>query len=290
MTADCSKNCLDSEVQNKQINGLAGAARVELDQHVRLEEPHKPIAILADGPNDSFLQQLKEILYSIVEIPLAATILLITAPILLIIILIIRHDSPGPAFFVHYRTGRCRRVLGRDIDYNKIREPKDGIDPDRYYWVPATFPFVKLRTMSADAGERFPNYYWWNYDLTHEEVQSMYYKSEGDPRLTKVGSWVRATSLDELPNFWNVLTGDAHLVGPRPEAPEVQGFYTEEQMKKFTVKPGLTCLSKIYGRGGLSVGEQIRWDLEYVRSSSIQLDIRIVLRTVRLVLTKHGAF
>lgn len=253
-------------------------------------EPPRPIAIPADSASDDLATCLREGIYRLVEIPLALVVLLLASPVMLILAVLIRLESPGPALFVHYRTGRSRRVLGRDLDRSVVREPAAGIDPDRYYWVPTRFPFLKFRTMYADAAERYPHYYWWRYDLAPEQIQAMHYKTPDDPRLTRLGKWIREKTLDELPNFWNLLTGDVHLVGPRPEEPAVQALYSEEQMRKFTVKPGLTCLSKIKGRGDLPVGEQIEWDLEYVRRRSLWLDLRIALKTIELVVKQDGAY
>jgi lipopolysaccharide/colanic/teichoic acid biosynthesis glycosyltransferase len=101
---------------------------------------------------------------------------------------------------------------------------------------------------------------------------------------------LRKTTLDELPNFWNVLKGDVRLVGPRPEAPELLAYYSPEQLLKFTVKPGLTCLSKVQGRGELSVKEQIDCDVEYVRTRTILLDLKILFLTGWIVFTGRGAF
>jgi lipopolysaccharide/colanic/teichoic acid biosynthesis glycosyltransferase len=123
-----------------------------------------------------------------------------------------------------------------------------------------------------------------------DKFQKMYYKLEDDPRLTRVGRWLRKITIDELPNFFSVLRGDVRLVGPRPEAREVQGYYTEEQMIKFTVKPGITCLSKIHGRGELSVQEQIELDVEYVKTRTLALDLKIILLTIWGTISQRGAF
>jgi lipopolysaccharide/colanic/teichoic acid biosynthesis glycosyltransferase len=259
--------------------------------HRRLRQPRKPIAIPADPPAFSPGALALEGLYRVVETLFAAAVLLVTAPLQLVLSLLVRWDTPGPVFFVQRRTGQSKRVRGRHLaGHPDVVAPAGGFDPDRYYWVPTAIPFVKYRTMYHDAVERFPEYYWWQYDLAPHEVQRMYYKLEDDPRVTPVGKWLRKTSLDELPNFWNVLTGDLRIVGPRPEAVEIQGFYDEEQMLKFTVKPGLTCTSKINGRGNLPVGEQIAWDVQYVRDRSVALDLKVAFLTIWRVLRQRGAF
>lgn len=266
------------------------AWKEKVDAGARVKTQLRPFVIKDEGggPRRSVLV---DAIYRIVELVLAILVLALTSPILLAVGLWIRVDSPGPAVFVGERTGKSRRVRGRDVPTDgSLRLPEDAIDPDAYYWVPTVIPFAKFRTMFVDAAQRFPEYYWWNYQIKPEDFQLMFYKLEDDPRLTRVGKWLRKTSLDELPNFWNLLRGDVHLVGPRPELLGAQDQYTPEQMLKFTVKPGLTCLSKIYGRGHLSVQEQIHWDLEYVRNRSVWLDIKIILITFWHVVTQRGAF
>jgi lipopolysaccharide/colanic/teichoic acid biosynthesis glycosyltransferase len=240
--------------------------------------------------NSSCLRVI-EAIYRSTEIVISFLALLFTLPIMLLAALIIRIDSPGPVLFFHKRVAQSAPTQGRKImGREDLRAPAGRFDPDKFYYVPRTFSFVKFRTMYHDAARKYPEYYWWNYELSQEQLQHMYYKLENDPRITKVGKWLRKTTLDELPNFWGVLTGKMRLVGPRPEAPEILVYYTPEQMLKFTIKPGITCLSKIYGRGNLSFQEQIYWDLEYVRNRSLKLDLKILFMTIWIILTGKGSF
>lgn len=186
--------------------------------------------------------------------------LVIALPVMLLVGLIVRLDSPGPVIFRQTRVG------------------KDG----------RPFTFYKFRTMYADARERFPELY--SYQYTDEEVQTMYFKVLHDPRLTRFGRHVRKTSLDELPNLINVLRGDMTLVGPRPELPEMLPYYTPEQLVKFSVKPGVTGLAQVTGRSVLRFQQTIAADVEYVRRRSFWFDIAILVRTVRTVLLRVGAF
>ena len=192
---------------------------------------------------------------------LAAIIALgISLPIMLLIAVIIRLDSPGPAMF------RQRRV---------------GLN-GRLFW------FYKFRTLYADSKERFPALY--AYDYSPDEVETLQFKVETDPRVTRVGHWLRKSTLDELPNFWNLLKGDIAIVGPRPEIPEMLKYYTPAQLLKFSVRPGITGLAQTHGRGNLAFQQTIAWDLEYVRRKSLWLDVKIVFRTIKLWLTLDGAF
>ncbi len=142
--------------------------------------------------------------------------------------------------------------------------------------------------MYHDARSRFPEYYAYKYSF--ENFHSQFPTILEDPRVTRVGRILRRLSLDELPNLWSVIVGDMSLVGPRPEAPEVLQYYSPEEMTKFTLKPGITGLAQISGRGLLNWGETLALDLEYVRTRSIALDLKIILLTVKRVLTRHGAF
>jgi lipopolysaccharide/colanic/teichoic acid biosynthesis glycosyltransferase len=231
----------------------------------------------------------RRIAYRLLEALVSLLALIMTLPIMLVLAIIIRIDSNGPALFFQRRLGRSKLVSGRKILKAKKSSSAHGsISPEKYYWVPTTFWFVKFRTMYADAKERFPELYDYNY--TQEEIERIAFKSQEDPRITKVGKWLRISTLDELPNFWNVVTGDMRLVGPRPEIPEMLVNYRPDQMRKFTVKPGLTGLPQINGRGRLTLQQTLDYDLEYVEKKSVALDLKIIVMTVWRVITQHGAF
>jgi len=199
-------------------------------------------------------------LLRLAEIAIAAVALILSAPIMLVIAFIVSRDSPGPAIFRQQRVGANGRL----------------------FW------FYKFRTLYADARERFPELY--AYDYSQDQVLTLRFKVEEDPRITRAGRWLRRSTLDELPNFWNLLKGDIALVGPRPEIPEMLKHYTPEQLLKFTVRPGITGLAQTHGRGNLAFQETIAWDLEYVQQKSFWLDVKIIARTMRLLFTLDGAF
>ncbi len=111
-----------------------------------------------------------------------------------------------------------------------------------------------------------------------------------DPRVTPAGRWLRKSTLDELPNFWNVITGEMALVGPRPEIPEMLRYYNDEALKKFTVRPGITGLAQSSGRGNLLFLEGIELDIQYVENRSLALDLKIIWKTVSGILRQEGAF
>jgi lipopolysaccharide/colanic/teichoic acid biosynthesis glycosyltransferase len=196
----------------------------------------------------------------LLDLVLGTITLVLAAPFIIAIAIAIRIDSPGPAVFRQVRVGRG----GRE------------------------FRFYKFRTMKVNARELYPELYRYRYD--EQQIQSMCFKYIHDPRLTRVGAVLRRISLDELPNLWNVLRGDITLVGPRPEIPEMLPYYTNEQLRKFSVKPGVTGLAQVRGRGLLTFQDTIQQDLAYVDSRSWKLDLKILAATVLEVVRLRGAF
>ena len=230
-----------------------------------------------------------ETLYRGFEILAAGLALAAALPLMLVVAALIVWDSPGPALFFHKRPGRSIKALGDELrGRTELLAPPAGYDPDRLYFVSSYFYLPKFRTMYVDARARFPEYY--AYQFKPEEFHHQYPTHRHDPRLTRVGRVLRKLSIDELPNLWCVLTGQIRLVGPRPEAPEVLQYYTPEEMYKFALKPGITGLAQINGRGLLNWGETLAWDLQYVRTRSVWLDLKIIAITLKHVITRHGAF
>lgn len=208
-------------------------------------------------PNSSLSYRSAKRLIDIVG---ALTLLAFVLPVIAMIVLIIRHDSPGPAFF------RQQRVT------------KNG----------QHFTFIKFRTMYVDARERFPEYYATMKDVHHAD--DVFYKVADDPRNTPFGRWLRRTTLDELPNLFNVLKGDISLVGPRPDIPELVAGYRPIELSCLLTKAGMTGAAQTRGRSLLTVRERLRLDLQYVSHQSIWVDLKILSRTVVVVFMSHGAF
>lgn len=193
------------------------------------------------------------------DLLIAVPAVLLALPVIALMCLIIRIESPGPAIFRQYRVGQGGKLI----------------------------KFYKFRTMYSDAKERWPELY--QYRFNEDELENLYYKDEVDPRNTRFGAWIRRTTLDELPNLFNVVIGNVSLVGPRPELKEMVQYYTPEQLAKFSVKSGITGLAASTGRNKLTVVEQITADVEYVANQSMLFDIRIILRTAWKVLRGEGA-
>jgi lipopolysaccharide/colanic/teichoic acid biosynthesis glycosyltransferase len=231
---------------------------------------------------------LVEAVYRAFEIVVALIGLIVSTPIILIEAVLVRWESPGPALFIRRRAARSAMVRGRDLkERTEFIAPAEGLKPDKLYYVPTTFPFVKIRTMYADARARFPELY--DYTFSCEEFHQLPLKRPNDPRITPLGRYLRKLTVDELPNFWCVITGAMRLVGPRPEDPDFLPCYYPNDMYKFSVKPGITGLWQTNGRGLLNWGEQIDWDLEYVRTRNVRMDLKIIVKTLWLVIRGHGA-
>lgn len=189
------------------------------------------------------------------DLLLGIPLLCISAPIFLIAAALIRLESKGNPFFIQTRIG----LHGKP------------------------FKMIKLRGMFVDARERFPEMY----EYSDKKNLDFHFHLAHDPRVTKVGSFTRRSSIDELPNFINVVLGNMSLVGPRPEIPEVIALYGNHAQEYVSVKPGITCTSKCTGRDALTKSETINLDLSYIRSRSIALDIQILWKTfLNVVLRK----
>ena len=232
---------------------------------------------------------LAESIYRCFEIAVALIGLILGLPLIFVAAALIYFDSPGPALFLHKRPGRSIKLRGRDlVDRTDLKPPPGGFERDTWYFVPSYFTIVKLRTMYHDARSRFPEFY--AYNFAPGEFYLQFPTHRDDPRVTRVGRTLRRLSVDELPNLWSVLVGDMRLVGPRPEAPEVLRYYTPEEMYKFAYMPGITGLAQVNGRGFLNWGETLAWDMQYVRARSVELDLKILLATLKQVLSRRGAF
>jgi exopolysaccharide biosynthesis polyprenyl glycosylphosphotransferase len=190
------------------------------------------------------------------DIAVSSLILFVTFPLLLIIALLIKIDSSGPIFYVSRRCG------------------KNGI----------VFNFYKFRSMHRDAHEAKEG-------MRHKsEVRGPIFKIRKDPRITRVGSFIRRFSIDELPQLFNVIRGDMSLVGPRPPTPDEVEKYEFWQMQRLSVTPGITCLWQVRGRSELSFYKWTKLDIWYINNWSFGLDLIILWQTIPAVLKGRGAY
>jgi exopolysaccharide biosynthesis polyprenyl glycosylphosphotransferase len=185
----------------------------------------------------------------------AAAGILLAAPLLALAALAIRMDSPGPIFF---RQVRC------------------GLNGRRFH-------MLKLRTMCVDAETR-------KVELLHlNEMDGPVFKITKDPRVTRVGRWLRRWSIDEVPQLWNVFRGDMSLVGPRPPTPDEVVKYEPTERRRLSMRPGITCFWQVSGRNEVSFSEWMKLDLLYIDTWSLLSDLRLLLRTLPAVLRRRGA-
>jgi lipopolysaccharide/colanic/teichoic acid biosynthesis glycosyltransferase len=220
----------------------------------------------------------------LMDIIIAALLLVIFSPLFLIIAILVKLDSPGPAFFSQKRIGSKRRWLFQN----------------RYSTHARIFKIHKFRTMYVDAcsdrHEKFIQAYI-NNDLEamaalqeeNEVTEANRFKMVGDPRVTRVGHFLRKTSLDELPQLWNVLKGDISLVGPRPPLLYEVRMCEPWQVQRLRASSGLTGMWQVTSRSSASFTEMIELDLWYLDNQSFLLDALIILLTPIAVLTTRGA-
>lgn len=190
------------------------------------------------------------------DIVLALTALIVLSPVMLLIALAIVIDSPGAGpIFVQNRVGRDGKI----------------------------FRFLKFRSMVPNAEDKLHEL------LAKNEMDGPAFKIKEDPRITRVGRFIRKTSLDELPQLWNVLCGDMSIVGPRPALPREVEQYDKYQLQRLLIQPGLTCYWQIQPhRNDLSFDEWVELDLKYIRERSFWVDWKIIFGTVRAVLLMNG--
>ena len=206
------------------------------------------------------------------DVSVALVLLLLLAPLMVVIALAVMLDSPGPAIF------RQQRVRGN-------QKPSDGDPASR------TFTFFKFRSMRHDADpgihQRFVQRLIRVGDSAPKQDNGLY-KLANDPRVTRVGRILRATSLDELPQLFNVLRGDMSLVGPRPAMPYEVAKYRRWHRRRLEAPAGLTGLWQVSGRNRLSFDQMVRLDNQYVQNRSLRRDLAILVKTIPVVLGHTG--
>jgi exopolysaccharide biosynthesis polyprenyl glycosylphosphotransferase len=190
------------------------------------------------------------------DIVASVAFLIVISPLLAVIALLIKMEDGGPVIFSQRRVGK----FGRE------------------------FKMHKFRSMRVDAEERLKELLAQNGHST-----GVTFKMKNDPRITCVGRILRKFSLDELPQFWNVLKGEMSMVGPRPPLPREVALYTLKDRQRLAVTPGLTCFWQIGGRANIDFPEQVQLDVHYIESQSFWLDVWICIKTIPAVLLGRGA-
>lgn len=249
---------IESVVKLCQEQGVV--VRVQPDLSLRtLVKPYigelngVPLVTLRSVPQDGWSLLIKRL----IDMVGGAALLVALAPLLAIVSLLIKIDSPGPILFSQKRVG-----------LNKRR-----------------FQLLKFRTMIVGADQQQHGMEEFN------EAQGPVFKIRDDPRVTRLGKLLRRYSIDELPQLFNVLNGDMSLVGPRPlPVRDVERINVQWHKRRFSVKPGITCLWQINGRSDVSFDHWVEMDLEYIDKWCLGLDIKILLKTIPVVLRGSGAY
>ena len=187
----------------------------------------------------------------------AVAAIILLSPIFIIIALLIRLESKGGALFKQERVGQNGR----------------------------SFTMYKFRSMRTDAEARLVEL-----ENSNEMESGVIFKMKSDPRITKVGKFIRKASIDELPQLFNVLIGDMSLVGPRPPLPKEVVQYSQRDFMSLAAVPGITCFWQVMGRSDIPFKQQVELDIKYIKNQSFLLDVKLLLMTVPAVLTARGAY
>lgn len=208
------------------------------------------------GFKDKLYLKLYNFIKRVFDILVSIVLIILLSPLWLIVAIIIKIESKGPVIFKQIRVGENERH----------------------------FMFYKFRTMRHGA-EKLKD------SLKHlSDIDGPVFKIKRDPRITRVGKFLRKSSIDELPQLFNILKGDMTLVGPRPPVPEEVKKYGKRERGRLTVRPGLTGLWQVSGRNDISFVEWVELDLYYIKYRSLILDLKILIRTIPAVLSGKGAY
>ena len=228
-----------------------------MDNRFKFEEEFDEVAIAIDF---SEVLAKESILYSITKrlIDIVGSLcgIILLSPLFLIVAILIKLEDPkGKVFFAQERNGRY----------------------------PKTFKMYKFRSMVHNAEELLKDL------MDRNEQTGPVFKINDDPRITKVGKFIRKTSIDELPQLFNVLKGDMSLVGPRPPIPHEVEQYNSYQMQRLAVNPGLTCIWQVSGRNNIGFDEWVEMDIEYIKTRNLWLDIKLIFKTVGVLFGDDNA-
>ena len=228
-----------------------------MDNRFKFEEEFDEVAIAIDF---SEVLAKESILYSITKrlIDIVGSLcgIILLSPLFLIVAILIKLEDPkGKVFFAQERNGRY----------------------------PKTFKMYKFRSMVHNAEDLLKDL------MDRNEQTGPVFKINDDPRITKVGKVIRRTSIDELPQLFNVLKGDMSLVGPRPPIPHEVEQYNSYQMQRLAVKPGLTCIWQVSGRNNIGFDEWVEMDIEYIKTRNLWLDIKLIFKTVGVLFGDDNA-
>ncbi len=249
-------NCIESAVKRCEEQGVRVAVSLEPlhlggGQMSVFQLSELSMLVFNRTPSDVLSLAAKRLF----DVAVSGLTLLVLAPLFAAVAVAIKLESKGPVFFRQTRVG----LNGRP------------------------FTILKFRSMYPDAEQRLQAL------QVHNEMSGPVFKMKNDPRITRVGAFIRKTSIDELPQFWNVLMGTMSVVGPRPPLPAEVRKYERWQRRRLSVRPGITCTWQVSGRNSISFERWMELDLEYIDNWSLWQDMQIFLRTIPAVLTARGA-
>ena len=196
-----------------------------------------------------------EVIKRTIDIVCSFVGILVLSPLFIVIAIIIKLTSKGPVFFSQKRVGKH----GREFD------------------------MYKFRSMVVNAEELKEKL------AAQNEMSGPMFKMKDDPRVTKVGKFIRKTSIDELPQLWNILKGDMSLVGPRPSLPKEVAQFEDWMYKRLEVKPGLTCYWQVSGRNNIDFEDWMKLDVKYVKERNLWIDIKLIFKTVGVLFGDKNA-
>ncbi len=227
---------------------------------LRAKRGQDPLDVVVENVDESDTEGSPTVLYScckrLFDLLIGSFILVLLLPILPLIALMIKLDTRGPVIFKQDRVGENGKI----------------------------FKFYKFRSMVHEAENSRDEL------IRLNEQDGPIFKIKSDPRITSVGKFLRRSSLDEIPQIFNVIRGNMSIVGPRPPLLTEVAGYQPWHMKRLTVKPGITCLWQISGRSQIGFDEWMRLDMEYLKTRSIRTDLLIFLKTIPAVIARKGAY
>ena len=258
-----------SQFANQETRPMQSEAAIEL---IRKNDPNA-LSLVAENRDVYYFTK------RFLDFVIALVLLVLLSPLMLLIALLIKLYSPAPVFYAQERVGAKRQHRG-----------------NHSYWQKVTFPCYKFRTMRIDADSTLHQAYMRalieNDQTKMDELQGQDTKIRKlirDPRITRPGRILRKLSLDELPQFWNVLRGDMSLVGPRPAIPYEVELYKPWYLRRLEAQPGLSGLQQVTARSTLDFDYQMRLDIEYIQNQSLWLDLKIILKTPLVIIATKGA-
>lgn len=257
-----AKNLTEEMITEVTLSSMKKNPNGETDYPI-LEFDKRALELLSEGVHETLRQSSvkagggKAYLFfkRLADIVLSVLALIVLAlPMAIIALIVFLQDGGSPIF-------------------SQVRLTQDG----------KVFRMYKFRSMCMDAEEKFAQI------QKENETDGIAFKSANDPRITKVGGFLRKTSLDELPQLWNILRGDMSIIGPRPPLPREVVLYTPAHMDRLLVKGGLSCTAQCEGRSDMEFEKWVESDVDYIKNRSLWMDIKLIFRTMGAVFMKKGA-